>query len=61
MKGPNVFVGYLNNPERTAAAFSPNGFFKTGDVVRRDKHGNYYCVDRLKELIKYSTASRFLS
>ncbi|KAK5658783.1 hypothetical protein OQA88_1594 [Cercophora sp. LCS_1] len=53
VKGPNVFVGYLNNPERTRAAFSEDGYFKTGDVFRRDKHGNYYCVDRLKELIKY--------
>lgn len=54
LKGPNVFPGYFKNPERTKDAFSPDGFFKTGDVFRRDKHGNYYCVDRLKELIKYS-------
>ncbi|KAK0656753.1 hypothetical protein B0T16DRAFT_44595 [Cercophora newfieldiana] len=53
VKGPNVFKGYLNNPERTREAFSPDGYFMTGDIVRRDKHGNYYCVDRLKELIKY--------
>jgi long-subunit acyl-CoA synthetase (AMP-forming) len=55
LKGPNVFPGYFKNPERTKEAFSSDGFFKTGDVFRRDKHGNYYCVDRLKELIKYST------
>ncbi|KAH6650797.1 hypothetical protein F5144DRAFT_638043 [Chaetomium tenue] len=54
LKGPNVFPGYFKNPERTKEAFSPDGFFKTGDVFRRDKHGNYYCVDRLKELIKYN-------
>ncbi|KAK3362223.1 hypothetical protein B0T25DRAFT_442971 [Lasiosphaeria hispida] len=54
VKGPNVFKGYLNNTERTKAAFSPDGYFKTGDVFRRDKYGNYYCVDRLKELIKYN-------
>ncbi|KAK3394192.1 hypothetical protein B0H63DRAFT_39288 [Podospora didyma] len=53
VKGPNVFLGYLNNPDRTKDAFSPDGYFKTGDVFRRDKYGNYYCVDRLKELIKY--------
>lgn len=46
-------MGYLNNPERTKEAFSADGYFKTGDIFRRDKHGNYYCVDRLKELIKY--------
>ncbi|KAK1769742.1 hypothetical protein QBC33DRAFT_531838 [Phialemonium atrogriseum] len=53
LKGPNVFQGYLNNPERTREAFSPCGYFKTGDIFSRDKWGNYYCVDRLKELIKY--------
>ncbi|KAH6853724.1 hypothetical protein B0I37DRAFT_319543 [Chaetomium sp. MPI-CAGE-AT-0009] len=54
LKGPNVFPGYFKNPERTKEAFSPDGYFKTGDVFRRDKHGNFYCVDRLKELIKYN-------
>ena len=54
VKGPNVFLGYLNKPERTREAFSPCGYFKTGDVFTRDKWGNYYCVDRVKELIKYS-------
>ncbi|KAK4116440.1 acetyl-CoA synthetase-like protein [Canariomyces notabilis] len=58
LKGPNVFSGYFENPEATKAAFSPDGFFKTGDVFRRDQHGNYYCVDRLKELIKYSKSKR---
>lgn len=53
VKGPNVFKAYLNQPERTRDAFSADGYFKTGDIFRRDKHGNYYCVDRLKELIKY--------
>ena len=57
LKGPNVFPGYFKNPERTKEAFSPDGFFKTGDIFRRDKHGNYYCVDRVKELIKYSKSS----
>jgi acyl-CoA synthetase (AMP-forming)/AMP-acid ligase II len=54
VKGPNVFKGYLDNPEKTREAFSPCGCFKTGDIFTRDKYGNYYCVDRLKELIKYS-------
>ncbi|KAK4105847.1 acetyl-CoA synthetase-like protein [Parathielavia hyrcaniae] len=54
LKGPNVFPGYFNNPERTKEAFSPDGYFKTGDVFRRDKRGNFYCVDRIKELIKYN-------
>ncbi|KAL2271165.1 hypothetical protein VTJ83DRAFT_536 [Remersonia thermophila] len=54
LRGPNVFPGYFKRPELTKDAFSPDGFFKTGDVFRRDKHGNFYCVDRLKELIKYN-------
>ncbi|KUI66323.1 putative 4-coumarate--CoA ligase 1 [Cytospora mali] len=53
LKGPNVFGGYLNNPERTKEAFTTDQWLKTGDVVKMDKYGNYYCVDRLKELIKY--------
>ncbi|KAK7714297.1 hypothetical protein SLS64_004397 [Diaporthe eres] len=53
LKGPNVFGGYLNNLEKTKDAFSTDGWLKTGDVFQMDKYGNYYCVDRLKELIKY--------
>ena len=54
LKGPNVFQGYLNLPDNTAATMSPDGYFKTGDIFVIDKHGNLTCVDRLKELIKYS-------
>lgn len=54
LRGPNIFLGYYKQPERTAEAFAEGGWFKTGDVFRRDRWGNYYCVDRLKELIKYS-------
>lgn len=57
VKGPNVFDGYFNQPEKTRDAFSPDGWFKTGDIFKMDKHGNYYCVDRLKELIKYSMST----
>lgn len=44
----------MNNSEKTKDAFSTDGWLKTGDVFQMDKYGNYYCVDRLKELIKYS-------
>ena len=53
IKGPNVFVGYLNNPEATKNALSPDGYFKTGDVGYQDRDGNFYITDRVKELIKY--------
>ncbi|CAK7205520.1 hypothetical protein SEUCBS139899_008296 [Sporothrix eucalyptigena] len=53
LKGPNIFPGYLNLPENTAATMSPDGYFKTGDIFVVDKYENFTCVDRLKELIKY--------
>jgi crotonobetaine/carnitine-CoA ligase len=43
--------GYASNPEATAAAWR-NGWFHTGDGFRRDEHGNYYFVDRLKDAIR---------
>ncbi|KAI9882602.1 MAG: hypothetical protein M1823_005649 [Watsoniomyces obsoletus] len=51
--GPNVFQGYLNNPQGTHDAFDPSGYFKTGDVGYQDDHGNFFITDRVKELIKY--------
>ncbi|KAE8148032.1 hypothetical protein BDV25DRAFT_131569 [Aspergillus avenaceus] len=53
MKGPNIFLGYHNNPSATADSLSPDGWFRTGDVGYQDKHGNFYITDRVKELIKY--------
>jgi len=45
--------GYLDNPRTTADSFSPGGWYKSGDVMRRDSDGYYYIVDRKKEMIKY--------
>lgn len=53
LKGPNIFMGYLNNPEGTKNALTDDGYFKTGDVGYQDKEGNFYITDRVKELIKY--------
>ncbi|EEH40132.2 4-coumarate-CoA ligase [Paracoccidioides lutzii Pb01] len=53
VRGPNVFLGYLNNPEATAACLSQDGWFRTGDVGHQDEHGNLYITDRVKERIKY--------
>lgn len=53
IKGPNVFLGYHNNPTATDASITTDGFFKTGDVGYEDKNGNMYITDRVKELIKY--------
>jgi 4-coumarate--CoA ligase len=53
IRGPNIFKGYLNNPEGTAHALTADGYFKTGDIGYQDKDGYFYITDRIKELIKY--------
>lgn len=53
LRGPNVFLGYHNNPTATAQCLSPDGWFRTGDVGYQDKDGNFFITDRVKELIKY--------
>ena len=45
------FSGYLNQPQATAEAWR-NGWFHTGDLVRRDADGNYFFVDRKKDAIR---------
>jgi len=52
-RGPNVMLGYLGNPEATAATLDENGWLRTGDVATVSPAGAYTIVDRLKELIKY--------
>jgi acyl-CoA synthetase (AMP-forming)/AMP-acid ligase II len=51
VRGPNVMLGYWNNPEATAAALG-TGWLRTGDLVFRDKHGLFHLRGRSKELIK---------
>lgn len=53
IRGPQVMVGYLNNPDATAATIDADAWLHTGDVGRVDADGHLYVVDRLKELIKY--------
>jgi fatty-acyl-CoA synthase len=50
VRGPNVFRGYWNRPEDTAASFR-EGWFRTGDLVRIDADGWSYIVDRVKDMI----------
>jgi malonyl-CoA/methylmalonyl-CoA synthetase len=51
VKGPNVFKGYWQNPEKTAAEFRADGFFITGDLGRIDARGYVHIVGRGKDLI----------
>ncbi len=52
-KGPNIMVGYLENPEATAATLDDEGYLHTGDVATVSPEGYVSIVDRVKELIKY--------
>ncbi len=51
VKGPNIFKGYWQMPEKTAEEFTEDGFFKTGDVGRFDADGFLSIVGRSKDLI----------
>ncbi len=51
IKGPQVFQGYWNNPEETAAALLPDGWLRSGDIVEVDEDGYTTIVDRAKEII----------
>jgi long-chain acyl-CoA synthetase len=51
VKGPNVFQGYLDEPEATARALTADGWLRTGDIAVTDDDGYLYLVDRAKDLI----------
>jgi malonyl-CoA/methylmalonyl-CoA synthetase len=51
VKGPNVFAGYWNMPEKTTAEFRTDGFFITGDLGKLDSSGYLHIVGRGKDLI----------
>jgi long-chain acyl-CoA synthetase len=51
VQGPNVFLGYWDDPEATAAALTPQRWLRTGDVAVVDEDGFIHLVDRAKDLI----------
>jgi len=51
LKCPNMMLGYLNRPEENI--IDAQGYLHTGDICYVDDSGNWFVVDRLKELIKY--------
>jgi len=55
VKGPNVFDGYWKMPEETEAAFTDDGYFKTGDIVRRRPDDHLVYQDRRKNVLVLST------
>jgi long-chain acyl-CoA synthetase len=50
IRGHNIMKGYYNRPEATAEVLR-DGWFRTGDLARRDEDGYYYIVDRAKDMI----------
>ena len=53
VRGPQVMEGYFHAPEKTREMLDEAGWLRTGDVAWADEQGNFYIVDRVKELIKY--------
>jgi len=53
VRGPQVMMGYLNNPTATAETIDADGWLHTGDIAIIDEHGHMSIVDRMKELIKF--------
>ena len=51
IRGINTIQGYHQDPDQTRANFTPEGFWKSGDVGRFDEHGYLYLVDRKKDMI----------
>jgi oxygen-independent coproporphyrinogen-3 oxidase len=50
IRGESVMLGYLDDPVLTAQALDPEGWFRTGDLMRRDSDGRLYLDGRLKEM-----------
>ncbi len=51
IKGPNVMLGYWNNPSATAENLTADGFMRTGDVGYMDDDGFIFIVDRTKDML----------
>ncbi|GAA3677490.1 long-chain fatty acid--CoA ligase [Nocardioides ginsengisoli] len=51
IKGHNIMKGYYKRPEATAEAINDEGWFRSGDLGRKDADGWYYIVDRSKDMI----------
>jgi long-chain acyl-CoA synthetase len=58
IKGPNVMLGYWNNPEATKAMIQPDGWLNSGDTARIDAQGHIFITGRLKEIIVLSNGEK---
>ena len=58
IKGPNVMLGYWNNPEATRAMIDAGGWLNSGDTARIDAAGHVFITGRLKEIIVMSNGEK---
>jgi long-chain acyl-CoA synthetase len=58
IKGPNIMLGYWNNPEATKAMIGPDGWLNSGDTARIDGQGHVFITGRLKEIIVLSNGEK---
>ena len=58
VKGPNVMLGYWNNPQATRATIDQHGWLNTGDIVRISETGHLYITGRIKEIIVMSNGEK---
>jgi len=58
IKGPNVMLGYWNNPQATAEVLGSDGWLNSGDIARIDAQGRVYITGRLKEIIVLSNGEK---
>ncbi|SEP88489.1 AMP-dependent synthetase/ligase [Nitrosomonas ureae] len=58
IRGPNVMLGYWNNPEATQAVISSDGWLNSGDIASIDDQGHVTITGRLKEIIVLSTGEK---
>ncbi|EPQ51761.1 acetyl-CoA synthetase-like protein [Gloeophyllum trabeum ATCC 11539] len=54
IKSPALMSGYLNDPESTSEALTPDGWYRSGDIGKLDKSDNLQITDRMKDMIKSS-------
>ncbi|MEW1648719.1 class I adenylate-forming enzyme family protein [Streptomyces sp. NPDC091219] len=54
LRGSGMMLGYHNRPEANAELFLPGGWFRTGDIVRKDPDGQHYYEGRVRDVIRRS-------